>query len=114
METLTKQSSVSDIRLSFRALKTDVVLYSKITTKKIKMKKIVFAIQVFGLIALFPIYEVVEVNHGMGSSSEGNSTSSIKHKTEIMNICLPDKGKHNMGNESLPVTLETFLAIKTF
>lgn len=28
------------------------------------MKKFVFAVQVFGIIALFPIYVILEMNHG--------------------------------------------------
>lgn len=29
------------------------------------MKKLVFAVQVFGIIALFPIYVILEMNHGI-------------------------------------------------
>ena len=29
-----------------------------------KVKKLIFALQVFGLIAAFPLYVVVEFNHG--------------------------------------------------
>ena len=28
------------------------------------MKKLVFAVQVFGIIAMFPIYVILEMNHG--------------------------------------------------
>ena len=31
------------------------------------MKKIVFAVQVFGILAMFPIYIVLEMNHGTES-----------------------------------------------
>jgi len=43
------------------------------------MKKIAFAIQVFGLIAMFPVYVVAEFNHGNGRLSSDNSElDSIK------------------------------------
>jgi hypothetical protein len=35
------------------------------------MKKLVFAVQVFGIIALFPIYVILEMNHGI-ERSPGN------------------------------------------
>lgn len=78
------------------------------------MKKIVFAVQVFGLIAMFPIVVVLEMTHGTGGSSKRNSTSGVKQKIEIISICLPEKGKDKMGNEAFPVTPETSLLIKAF
>jgi len=37
------------------------------------MKKIVFAFQVFGLIVMFPIYVVLEMNHGSVKLTGNNS-----------------------------------------
>lgn len=42
----------------------------KITLKKSKMKKLVFAAQVFGLIPMLPVVVILEMNHGTGRSSE--------------------------------------------
>lgn len=39
------------------------------------MKKLVFAIQVFGLIAAFPIYIVVDFNHAAKALAANNSDS---------------------------------------
>jgi hypothetical protein len=36
------------------------------------MKKLVFALQVFGIIALFPIYVILEMNHGTGLPENKN------------------------------------------
>ncbi len=41
------------------------------------MKKVAFAIQVFGLIAMFPAYMIAELNHGTGRLSIDNSCSGI-------------------------------------
>ena len=38
------------------------------------MKKIVFTLQVFALIAMFPLYFVLELNHGTLKLSSGNIT----------------------------------------
>ena len=41
------------------------------------MKKLVFAVRVFGLIVLVPLYLIVEFNYGTGPSPVSNSTSVI-------------------------------------
>ncbi len=38
-----------------------------------KMKKLVFTVQVFGLIAAFPLYVVIEFNHGAKALPANNS-----------------------------------------
>lgn len=40
------------------------------------MKKFVFAVQVFGIIAMFPIYVLLEMNHGI-SKIPGNRNLPI-------------------------------------
>lgn len=40
------------------------------------MKKLVFAIQVFGVIAMFPIYVILEMNHGT-SELPGDSNHPV-------------------------------------
>ena len=41
------------------------------------MKKLVFAVQVFGLIVLFPLYVIIEFNHGTETPPLNNSPSVI-------------------------------------
>ncbi len=50
------------------------------------MKKIVFAIQVFVLSAMFPVYLVAELNHGTGRSPVNNSTSAFTERLKENNI----------------------------
>ncbi|MES1181565.1 MAG: hypothetical protein ABUL44_02095, partial [Flavobacterium sp.] len=54
--------------------------------KKIKMKKVVFAIQMFVLIAMFPVYLVVELNQKTGSMTVNNAPSEFIEKTEKSNV----------------------------
>ena len=46
------------------------------------MKKIVFAVQVISLIAMFPIVVVLEMNHSTGRLPEENSPSGMPKKVE--------------------------------
>ena len=41
------------------------------------MKKLLFAVQVFGAIAMFPLYVIVEFNHGSKTLPVNNSSSVI-------------------------------------
>jgi hypothetical protein len=50
------------------------------------MKKAVFAIQVFSLIAMFPIYVVAEFNHGNERSPIDNSSSVIIKEVPKKNL----------------------------
>jgi hypothetical protein len=52
------------------------------------MKKIVFALQVFGMLALFPIYIVVEMNHGTASFPGTKNRPVVIEKTEKINTPL--------------------------
>ena len=76
------------------------------------MKKLVFAAQVFGLIAMFPVVVILEINHGTGNLSKSNSIPNIKLQTDIIDINLPQKGKDKMENESIPITIDTSLLMK--
>ena len=78
------------------------------------MKKLVFAAQVFGFMAMFPIVVFLEMNHAAGGSSESNSTSSVIQNTETISICLPEKVKDKMVNETFSITLKTLLLNKVF
>lgn len=44
------------------------------------MKKLLFAVQVFGAIAMFPLYVIVEFNHGTKTLPVNNSASVIEKK----------------------------------
>ena len=44
------------------------------------MKKLLFAVQVFGAIAMFPLYVIVEFNHGSKTLPVNTSTSVIENK----------------------------------
>jgi hypothetical protein len=78
------------------------------------MKKLVFAVEVFGLMAMFAAAVILEMNHTKGGSSESNSTSSIKQKIEIINICMPENDENKITREAFPITQKTFSFIKTF
>ncbi|MGZ8517227.1 MAG: hypothetical protein ACXWWD_07750 [Chitinophagaceae bacterium] len=46
------------------------------------MKKFVFAVQVFGIIALFPIYVILEMNHGIERLPENRNYRGAKEIIE--------------------------------
>jgi hypothetical protein len=66
------------------------------------MKKIVFTLQVFGTIALFPIYVVLEMNHGTGKLPENKNHPVVKEKIEktIIHASLDAEARNEM---SVPV-----------
>ncbi|HMX37965.1 MAG TPA: hypothetical protein PKA94_11795, partial [Ferruginibacter sp.] len=66
--------SVSDATLSVHRLKGMIALHHKITIKKNKMKKMVFAIQVFCLMAAFPVYMILELNYKPVAPHQTNIT----------------------------------------
>lgn len=78
------------------------------------MNKIIFAAQVFGLIAMFPVVVILEINHVTGSSCKSNPTPCINKQTEIKGFRLQEKEKDKMEKEVFPVSLETVLLFKNF
>ncbi|HMX80043.1 MAG TPA: hypothetical protein PLG91_07015 [Ferruginibacter sp.] len=66
--------SVFDASLSVHGLKGMIALHHKITIKKNKMKKVVFAIQVFCLMAAFPVYMILELNYKPVAPHQTNIT----------------------------------------
>ncbi len=42
------------------------------------MKKLLFAVQVFGIIAMFPLYVILEMNHGTGLPENKNQSGVIE------------------------------------
>jgi hypothetical protein len=64
------------------------------------MKKLVFAVQVFGLMAMFVAVVILEMNHKKGDSYEKNSTAIIKQNAETKSIYLPQKAKDKTMDEN--------------
>lgn len=62
------------------------------------MKKVVFAIQVFSLMAMFPAYVVAEFNHGTGRLTLDHSASVIiKESVKIGTRFSLNSSKQNNG-----------------
>ena len=71
------------------------------------MKKIGFAMQVFGIIILFPLYVVLEMSHGTGSLPQNNDPAGIYEKTTKPSI---ESSLHaGVGNESYVAGKRTIL-----
>ena len=54
------------------------------------MKKFLFAVQVFGIIALFPIYVILEMNHGLPENKNHSGVAEKPEKT-IIRVALNSK-----------------------
>lgn len=67
------------------------------------MKKLVFAMQVFGIIASFPIYVTLQMNHSL---PENKNHISIKEKTEETTIRVSLNAEAQNEN-SVPVKILT-------
>ena len=78
------------------------------------MKKLVFATQVFGLIAMFPAVVILEINHTKAGAFESESTSGFKQKTEMKRLSLPEKKNLTTEKDVFSNTQETFLLFKSF
>lgn len=46
------------------------------------MKKIVFALQIFGLITMFPLYVILELNHVTTKLPSNNKSSGVTQRQE--------------------------------
>lgn len=78
-----------------------------------KMKKIVFATQVFSLLAMLPLVAILEINHGMADGSR-NYFSGIERKPAKREMVLPVMIKGERPGNSIPLMLETFFLQKVF
>lgn len=78
-----------------------------------KMKKIVFATQVFALLAMLPLVAILEMNHGMADGSRSYS-SDIERKPAQREMVLPVMIKGERRGNSIPLMLETFFLQKVF
>jgi hypothetical protein len=78
------------------------------------MKKLVFATQVFGIIALVPIVVILEMNHTKAGAFDSESTSGFKQETEMTRFSLPEKKNLTTKKDVFPVAPETFLLFKSF
>ena len=70
------------------------------------MKKLVFATQVFGVIAMFPFVMILELNRSNVHSTESNSTSIFKHHVEMKNICFIENATGKLEKDVFPATAE--------
>ena len=62
------------------------------------MKKLLFAVQVFGLMAMFPIYIFLELGPQKTGSSGNNTNSIVKEKTGNMGTqVFADPGGENIN-----------------
>ncbi len=73
------------------------------------MKKLVFATQVFSVLAMFPFVMILELNRSNVSSSESISRSITKQGIEMLNINLPGKEIDKLEKDVFPATAETIL-----
>jgi len=78
------------------------------------MNKLLFATQLFSLMAMLPFVIILEMNHTKSGESESNSTSGLKQTTETISTSLPIKRNGKMGNEISLNTPEIFLLLKEF
>lgn len=77
------------------------------------MKKFVFAVQVFGIIAMFPIYVILEMNHGTGLP-ENKNHSGVAEKPEktIFRVALNSKVENENSITSKLLTVSKDLLSK--
>jgi hypothetical protein len=63
------------------------------------MKKIAFTLQVFGTIALFPIYVILEMNHGIEKLPGNKKHTVVKEKAEktVIQAPLNDEAQNEMS-----------------
>ena len=73
------------------------------------MKKLVFATQVFGLIAMFPIVVILEMNHKPAGAAKSNPAFRAVEETEKAILILPEKQNDKMINRTFPLTPQMFL-----
>jgi hypothetical protein len=78
------------------------------------MKKLVFATEVLGLIVIFPIVMILQLNHEAGVSKENNSPSGVMKKKEKTSIHLSEKLKDESVNKSFSITEETIFLTRAF
>jgi len=64
-------------------LKPSVALHHQITIKKTKMKKIIFALQIFALAAAFPLYIISELNCTSAPLPLKEKPSGVIEKPEL-------------------------------
>ena len=78
------------------------------------MKNLVFATQVFSLMAMLPVVVFLEMNHTKAEESESNSTLGFKQSTATISTSLLSKKNGKTGNEISLNTPETFLLFRHF
>jgi len=72
------------------------------------MKKLVFAAQVFGLLAMFPIVVFLEMNHATGRLPENVNPSDVMKITKKKFSSFPEKSTDKRLDEIFSLTIRTF------
>jgi hypothetical protein len=65
------------------------------------MKKFAFTVQVFGLMAIIPIFVILEMNHGMGRLPENNTNPIVK---EMVDTKITLESLNSEAQQSILVT----------
>jgi hypothetical protein len=84
--------------LSFDPLKANLLLHHQKQLKNKQMKKIGFALQVFALITVLPLYVVVEMNHTTLPSAENSTISKNKGKAKTRANNYLQTGGHSINS----------------
>lgn len=100
--------SVSDISLSFSWHSLAGALHYQITTKQNKMKKIVFAFQVFGLMAMLPLMVALEMNHKKERLQLNNPIAAVNGVAQNALALVPV----DLPSQFLPIALSTMLQLQ--
>lgn len=76
------------------------------------MRKLIFAFHVIGLIAMFPIVVVLEMNHGTGRLIDKNSPSGVTKKVD--DVITQSAGKLIIQNKGAAFDLsKNMMLLKT-
>ena len=68
------------------------------------MKKFFFAVQVFGIIAMFPLYVILEMNHGLPENKNHSGVTGKPEKT-IIRVALNSKAENENSITSKILTV---------
>jgi len=72
------------------------------------MKKLVFAIQMFGLLAMFPVVVFLEMNHATRRFPENTNPSNVVMNSEKSFVDVAEKSTDKRLDEVFKITMMTF------
>jgi uncharacterized alpha/beta hydrolase family protein len=64
-------------------IEADLILHHQ-QIKENKMKKIAFALQVFALITMLPLYVIIELNHSTAAPTKNKSVTEVSVNEKII------------------------------